>query len=55
MAVVQQLSNVVSAAAHDLKPAMSDRPQFTRMLLHPDLDRWISLDRTGEPQKLAHT
>src|SRR5262245_62118661 len=24
------------------------------MLLHPDLDSWISLDRTGEPQQLAH-
>ena len=23
------------------------------MLVHPDLDSWISLDRTGEPQKLA--
>jgi hypothetical protein len=24
------------------------------MVTHPDLDRWISPDRTGEPQKLAH-
>src|SRR5437016_3259834 len=24
------------------------------MLTHPYLDSWISLDRTGEPQKLAH-
>ena len=54
MAIVQQLSNIVSAVAHDLKPALRDRPQFTRMLMHPDLDSWISLDRTGEPQKLAH-
>src|SRR5262245_53267326 len=37
------------------KPALRDRPQFTRMLMHPDLDSWISLDRTGEPQKSAHS
>jgi hypothetical protein len=24
------------------------------MLVHPDLDNWISFDRTGEPQKLGH-
>jgi hypothetical protein len=24
------------------------------MLMHPDLDSRISLDRTGEPQKFAH-
>src|SRR5262245_61138 len=24
------------------------------MFMHPDLDSWIPLDRTGEPQKLAH-
>jgi hypothetical protein len=24
------------------------------MLTHPDLDRWVSLDRTGEAQKLGH-
>lgn len=29
MAVVQQLSDIVAAAAHDLKPALGDRPQLT--------------------------
>jgi hypothetical protein len=24
------------------------------VLAHPGVDGWISLDRTGEPQKLAH-
>jgi len=24
------------------------------MVTHPDLDSWISLDRTGKPQKLTH-
>src|SRR5262249_24841323 len=44
----------VSAVAHHLKPALRDRPQFAGMLMHPDFDSWISLDRTGKPQKLAH-
>ena len=54
MAIMQQLSNIVSAVAHDLKPALRDRPQFTRMLMHPDFDRRIALDRSGKPQKPAH-
>ena len=54
MAIMQQLSHIVSAIADDLKPAMRDRSQFTGMLTHPDLDSGISLDRTWEPQKLAH-
>src|SRR5262245_66650077 len=54
MAIRQSLSNIASAVAHDLKPPLRDRPQFTRMLTHPDLYSWISLDRTGEPQQLAH-
>jgi len=44
MAIMQQLSNIVSAVAHGLKPAPRDRPQFTRMLTHPDVDSRISLD-----------
>jgi hypothetical protein len=54
MAIMQQLSNIVSAVAHDLKPALRDRSQFTRMLMHPNVDRWISPDRTWEKKKLAH-
>src|SRR5262245_65303348 len=54
MAIMQQLSNIASAVAHDRKPALRDRPQFIRVLLHPDLDSGIALDRTGKPQKLAH-
>jgi hypothetical protein len=44
----------VAAAAHDFKPMLRDCPKFTRVLTHPDLDGWISLNRTGESQKLAH-
>ena len=29
MPVVQELSNIVAAVAHDLKPALRDCPQFT--------------------------
>jgi hypothetical protein len=54
MAVMQQHSNIVAALAHDLKPPLRDRPQFSLMLTHPDLDRRISLDRNGEPEELAH-
>jgi hypothetical protein len=54
MAIVQQLSNIVSTVAHNLKPALRDRPQFAGMLMHPNVDRWISPDRTWEPKKLAH-
>src|SRR6516164_626029 len=54
MAIMQHLSNIVSAVAHDLKPALCNRPQFTRLLIHPDLDSGVSLHRTGEPHKLAH-
>jgi len=49
MAIVQQLSNIVSAIAHDLKPALRNRPQFTGVLTHPDFDSGISLHRAGEP------
>src|SRR2546423_1599143 len=51
MTVMQQLSNIVSAVAHDFKPALRDRCQFISMLTHPDLNRWISLDRSGESKK----
>src|SRR5262245_65508303 len=54
MTVMQELLNVVSAGAHELKPALCDHSQFTGMFVHPDLDRWISLNRTWKPHKLAH-
>lgn len=54
MAVMQQLSNVVSAVADHGKPVPSHGSQLTRMLVHPGVDRRISPDRAGEPQKLAH-
>jgi hypothetical protein len=54
IAIMQYLPNIVPAIAHGIKPALRDRPQFTRMLPHPDLDSRIALDRTGESEKLGH-
>src|ERR1051325_4623866 len=54
MSVVQQLSNIFSARTHDLKPALRDRPQFTGMSVHRDIDRWISSNRCWKPHQLAH-
>jgi hypothetical protein len=54
MTVRQQLSNVVSAGAHDVKPALCDYSKLTGTFVHPNLDRWISLNRIWEPHKLAH-
>jgi hypothetical protein len=53
MTVMQYLSNVVSARAHDLKPALCDRSQLTGMFVHPDFDRGISLNRSRKPHQLA--
>ena len=44
MTIMQYLSNIFSAGAHDLKPALCDCAQFTGMFVHPDLDPWISLN-----------
>jgi hypothetical protein len=44
LAIMQQLSNLVSAATHEFEPPPRDRPQFAGMLVHPDVDPWISLD-----------
>ena len=52
--VMQYLSNVVSACAHDLKPALCDFYQLTGMFVHPVLDRWISLNRSRKPHQLGH-
>jgi hypothetical protein len=54
MPIMQYLSNVFSTAAHDLKPMLRDRSQFSRMLFHPGLNRPVPLDRTRESEKLAH-
>jgi|SRR6516164_10003349 len=54
MTVMQYLSNVVSASAHDLKPALCDLYQLTGMFVHPVLDRWISLNRSRKPHQLRH-
>ena len=50
MAIVQQLAHIVSAPAPNLKPALRDRPQLIRMLLHPCFDGWIPLNPSKEPQ-----
>ena len=44
MSVMLYLSNIFSAGAHDLKPALCDHSQFTGMFVHPDVDPWISLN-----------
>jgi hypothetical protein len=54
MAVMQQLSHIVSAVAYDLKPVARDFPQFIGMLIHPNLDGRIPLDRIGKTQQLIH-
>ena len=54
MAIMQQFSHVVSALTHNLKPMLRDYPQVPCMCLHPGLDGWITLNRTGEPQQLIH-
>jgi hypothetical protein len=33
---------------------LRDFAQFARMLPHPCIDEWISLNRTGESEELAH-
>ena len=49
MAIVQQLSCTwVLAVADDREPTLRDCPQFTGMLMHPDVDTEISPDRSGE-------
>ena len=54
MAIMEQLSNIVSAAADDLEPAPSDSPKLARMFTHPGLDRWISFGPAGKPKKSDH-
>src|SRR5687767_7264022 len=54
LVIVQQLSNIVSAVAHDLEPALRDRGQFIRLLAPPGFDRRISPHRTRKPHQSAH-
>jgi hypothetical protein len=54
MAVVQELTDIVSAAPHDLEPATRDRTQFAWALLHPCVDGWISFHGTWKRQDTAH-
>lgn len=54
VAVMQQLPNIISTLAHDVKPMPRDSPQLTPMLTHPDLNRRVMFDRAGEAQKPAH-
>ena len=54
MAIMQQLSHIVSTLTHNLEPMLRDYTQVSRMRLHPSLDGWITLNRTGEPQELIH-
>jgi hypothetical protein len=54
MAIMQQFSHIVSTLTHNLEPMLRDYTQVSRMRLHPSLDGWITLNRTGEPQELIH-
>jgi hypothetical protein len=42
--VVQELSNIVSAASNYLEPALRDGPQLTGMIRHPAIHRTIAPD-----------
>ncbi len=54
MPIMQQFLHIVSTLTHNLKPMLRDYTQVPRMRLHPGLDGWITLNRTGEPQELTH-
>lgn len=54
MTVMHQLPDVVSAGAHHLEPVLRDLPQIIGILAHPDINGWLSFDRTGEPEELIH-
>jgi len=48
---MHQLPDFVPAFSHHLKPLMRDSAQFTCMLVHPSINRRISLDSAVESQK----
>src|SRR5215472_7601300 len=54
VAVMQHLLHIVSTCTHDPKPMLCDLAQFAGMFLHPDIDGWVSLNRTRESEELAH-
>jgi hypothetical protein len=54
MAIMQYFPHIVPTLTDDFEPTLRDCAQFTRMRLHPVLDGWISLNRTGEPEELVH-
>jgi hypothetical protein len=45
---MQKLADFVAARSHCLKPLMSDGSQFTRVRVHPRIDRGIPLDSAIE-------
>jgi len=52
MLIMQEFSHIVSTLTHNLKPMLRDYTQVSCVRLHPCLDGWITLNRTGEPQEL---
>src|ERR1700693_1796532 len=50
-AVMQKLSDFVSAFSHHLKPLMRDGSQFTCVLFHPRIDGGIPLDSAVASQQ----
>jgi hypothetical protein len=43
-AIMQELSNIAATPSHDVKPALRDGPQLTRVLRHPAIHRTIAPD-----------
>jgi hypothetical protein len=54
IAIVQQLVNVVSTVAHDLKPAPGDCSQLAGAPVKPGINSRIPPDGTSESEELAH-
>jgi hypothetical protein len=54
MAIVQNLANVRSAAAHLFKPWPGEPSQLVIRAGKPSVDAGVSLNGTREPQELAH-
>src|ERR1044071_7328691 len=52
--VMQHLPHIISTSTHDAKPMLSDFAQFAGMLFHPEIDGWVSHNRTGESEELTH-
>jgi hypothetical protein len=50
-AVMQDLTDFVSAFSHHLNPLLRDGSQFTSMLFHPGIDGGIAFDGTVESQQ----